>query len=447
LGKLFGTDGVRGIANQDLSPELAFKLGQAGAYCLGEGAFVIGKDTRISGDLLEAALVAGICSSGGKAIKAGVLPTPAVAYLTKAMHANGGIVISASHNPAEYNGIKFFGSDGYKLADAVEEQIEEVLNKAVKRPSGQDVGIVKEAEEAVDLYINHVIGTIPGDLDGFKVAIDCAHGAAWQISPMVLRQLGAEVLAVNTRPNGLNINLNCGSTHLEYIKEIVTSHDVDLGLAHDGDADRVIAIDEKGNIVDGDYIMAISALHLKQEGLLDPPIIVTTVMTNMGFDLAMQKHNIKVFKTKVGDRFVIEEMLARGAIIGGEQSGHIVFHRHTTTGDGIITALQLMVIMRDTGKKLSELRSVMEKLPQVLINVPVSDKSKIARNEAISKAIQRAEKELNNKGRILVRPSGTEPLVRIMVECERREKADKIAAAVAEVIEKEVGVGAAEKSF
>lgn len=444
MGRLFGTDGVRGVANEDLSAELTFKLGRSGAALLTpsdkKGKIVVGRDTRISGDLLEAALTAGICSAGSDVLRVGVLPTPAIAYLTKALGAEAGVVISASHNPAEYNGIKFFDDQGMKLADEIEDKIAAGLDKeSPKCSSGQNVGVVIQVKECLERYINHVVTTIPADLSGLKVAIDCAYGAAYQTSPLALKQLGAQVLAVNTEPDGFNINDGCGSTHPEYIQEIVKSHDVDLGLTHDGDADRVIAVDENGEIIDGDFIMAICALYLKERGLLVDNAVVTTVMTNMGFDLAMREHGIEVAKTKVGDRYVLEEMLKRGIKMGGEQSGHIIFLEHGRTGDGLVTALHLMVAMRDTRKKLSELKQVMKRLPQVLLNVKVADKKRLAEAKKVWKAVKEAEAKLGGRGRILVRPSGTEPLVRVMVESKMAEEANSTAGEIAGIIEEELG--------
>lgn len=442
MGRLFGTDGVRGVANQDLTAELAFKLGQAGATVLSKdkgGVFVIGKDTRISGDMLEAAIAAGICSVGSHAVKIGVLPTPGIAYLTKALGADGGVVISASHNPSEYNGIKFFGPDGFKLADSTEDEIEAVMGSIDDLPTGPSIGTVKENKRAADIYIEHLINTISGSLEGFKVAIDCGHGAAYYVSPTVFRQLGAKVMAVNTKPNGVNINLGCGSTHIGYVREIVTSHDVDIGFAHDGDADRVIAVDENGEVIDGDYIMAICAAHLKERGMLPKNTLISTVMANLGFDIAMKKYGIQIVKTKVGDRYVLEEMLKQGVAVGGEQSGHIIFLNHNTTGDGIITALQIASVMMETGKRLSELKKIMEKLPQVLVNVKVKKTDGWEDIPLIRESIAKAEAELKNKGRILVRSSGTEPLIRVMVESDTSGSASFIANSVANVIRQELG--------
>lgn len=445
MGKLFGTDGVRGIANKDLSPELAFHLGQAGAAVLSpqkKGKLVVGRDTRISGDLLESSLVSGICSQGVDVFNVEVMPTPAIAFLTKAFNADGGVVISASHNPMEYNGIKFFNKDGYKLSDELEEAIEKNVENGCpwgdQRPSGEHIGMLNNKEdEGLDLYFNHVIQTIQGDLDGFTIALDCANGSASRVSPSVLRELGANVLIFAAEPDGININKNCGSTYPEYLQEIVRSHPVDLGLAHDGDADRVIAVDEKGEIVDGDYILAICARHLEEKGLLKNDTVVTTVMTNLGFDLAMQKYGIKVDKTPVGDKFVLEEMLKTGSIIGGEQSGHIIFSEYVNSGDGLVTALQLIQVMKDREEPLSELRKILTRLPQVLLNVKVNDTKKMDYSDVVNKKIAEIEERLAGQGRILVRASGTEPLIRIMVEGKSMEEIQKMAEEMASLIEKQ----------
>jgi phosphoglucosamine mutase len=434
---------VRGIANKDLSAKLAFKLGQAGARFIcadkSKGRIVIGRDTRVSGDMLESALVAGMCSRGVDVLKAGIMPTPAVAFLVRELKADGGVVISASHNPAEYNGIKFFDRSGLKLSDDQEDEIE-VLTRAdlSDSPAGAEIGVIRDIDDAEERYIDHVVSTISGDLEGFSVAIDCANGAAYRVSPAILRELGVEVLPVNVNPDGLNINAGCGSVHPECIGEIVKTHNVDLGLTHDGDADRVIAIDENGEIVDGDFIMAICAAHLKDQGELVANTIVTTLMTNLGFDLAMRSKGIKVVKTKVGDRYVLEEMLKGGYKIGGEQSGHIIFLDHNTTGDGIVTALQLMAAMRDTRRKLSELKRIMTRLPQILVNVKIKHKERLKDAKIVWEAVRTAESELADKGRILVRPSGTEPLMRVMVEAETQARADEIAHRLADVVKKEL---------
>lgn len=428
MSKLFGTDGVRGVANRELTPELAFELGRAGAQFLQSRAkkIVIGRDTRRSGDLLEAALVSGICAAGTNAVLLGVIPTPAVAYLTRQLGADGGAVISASHNPSEYNGIKFFDDAGIKLSEAQEEKIEKLIEDGFNdRPVGNELGISSNNNTAVERYVNHVVDTIFGDLEGMKVAIDCANGAAFKVAPEILGRLGVRVIPFSVSPNGANINKSCGSTHPHFLKEIVKSRDVDVGFALDGDADRVIAIDETGEVVDGDFIMAICAAHLDELNLLEPKALVTTVMTNVGLDRSMKARGIDVIKTPVGDRFVLQEMLDDKVMIGGEQSGHIIFLNHNTTGDGIITALQLLSVIRDSGKPLSELKQVMTRFPQALKNIEVTNGEKgLIRNHEVVEAVTRCERELGVDGRVLVRSSGTEPLVRIMVEAKTQDQAD-----------------------
>lgn len=438
MARLFGTDGVRGVANADLSPELAFKLGFSGALVLGKGRFVIGRDPRASGGLLESAVVAGVCAAGADALQVGVMPTPAIAYLTKALGATGGIVVSASHNPAQYNGIKFFDSVGFKLPDEKEDEIEAGLGLVEKtvRPTGADVGqMIEEELEAEELYIEHALSVLGGSLAGMRIAIDCANGAAYRIAPKVLERAGAEVAPICCSPDGKNINLECGSTYIDRIRRTVLENSFDVGLAHDGDADRLLAVDERGEVVDGDFIMAICGAHLKEKNRLPRNEIVVTVMTNIGFDIAMRERGIGLVKTKVGDRYVLSEMLKRGAVLGGEQSGHIIFLEHTTTGDGIITALQLLDIMRETGKPLSELKQIMRRLPQVLVNVKITGNARaLVENEAVCKAIAEAEEHLNGLGRVLVRPSGTEPLVRVMVEAQTDREAAELGETIAEVI-------------
>ncbi|MCE5203551.1 MAG: phosphoglucosamine mutase [Actinomycetia bacterium] len=444
MPRLFGTDGVRGIANADLPPELAFKLGQAAGRFLadkGRGSIVVGTDTRRSGDMLEAAVVAGICSAGSDAVRVGVMPTPAVAYLTRAIGADGGVVISASHNPAEYNGIKFFDRDGFKLPDEVEDEVEEFLvsDTATTRPVGRDVGRSMEMPDAVDRYVTHAVESIRGDLVGLTIAVDCGHGAASKTTVKALRDLGATVRAINCDYDGMDINAECGSTHLEVISDLVRAHEVDMGIAHDGDADRVLAVDETGAVVDGDQIMAICAAHMHERGELVHDTVVTTVMSNMGFEVAMRERGITVIKTKVGDRYVLDQMRTAGAVLGGEQSGHVIFLEHTTTGDGLITALQLASIVRESGAPLSELRQVMRRYPQVLENLPVVDKSRLSSSSAVHDAVRAAEKELGDEGRVLVRASGTEPLVRVMVEAADASVARAIADRLVEVVVRELG--------
>lgn len=422
MGGMFGTDGVRGVANQDLTPELALQIGRAGAYVLTKkhpGApLVIGRDTRISGDMLEAALIAGICSAGVCVLRTGVLPTPAVAYLTRALGAAGGVVISASHNPVADNGIKFFGPDGFKLPDFIEEEIELLVNcrETIPLPIGPEVGCCSEIAEAGSRYLAFLKEKAPVDLSGFKVVVDCANGAASSVLPELLRELGADVIPLFHRPNGVNINAACGSTYPQALREAVLFYKADLGLACDGDADRLIAVDEQGNIVDGDQIMVICGRDLKAQGRLKKNTVVVTVMSNLGLHLAFRQDGIQVLETRVGDRYVLEELLKSGATFGGEQSGHILFLDDHTTGDGLLTALKLLAVVVKRGATLSELAAQMERLPQLLKNVPVADKQKLMASPFLQEAIRRQEQRLNGQGRILVRPSGTEPLIRVMVE-------------------------------
>ncbi len=444
MSRFFGTDGVRGIANADLSPELAFRLGEAASHFLAEkggGRIVVGMDTRRSGDMLEAAVVAGICAGGSDVLRLGIVPTPAVAYLTRALGADGGVVISASHNPAPYNGIKFFDRDGFKLPEEIEGEIEEFLVDGAERsrPTGSGVGRAYSVPDAVDRYVAHAVESIRGDLVGLTIAVDCGHGAASVSTVKALRDLGATVHAINCDHDGMNINDGCGSTHLEVISELVQDHEVDLGIAHDGDADRVLAVDEAGAEVDGDQIMAICATHMKERGELAGDTVVATVMSNIGFEIAMRERGINVIKTKVGDRHVLDQMITSNAVLGGEQSGHIIFLEHTTTGDGLITALQLASIVREADVPLSELRQVMRRYPQVLINVPVADKALLASSAAIHEAILAAERRLGEQGRVLVRPSGTEPLVRVMVEAFDDDTASAVASELAAIVQRELG--------
>lgn len=445
MGRMFGTDGVRGIANRELTAELAFKLGRAGAYVLTEGAhkptIIVGKDTRISGDMLESALVAGIMSVGAHAICVGVVPTPAVAYLTRLYNADAGVVISASHNPVEYNGIKFFNKDGYKLPDEVEDRIEEVINNnltEVPSPIGEDLGVREFKEDAILDYIEFLKSTIDVDFKGLKIALDCAEGASYFAAPRLFKELGAEVYVIHNNPNGKNINKNCGSTHMEELRKFTQEKGCDIGLAFDGDADRCLAVDENGNIVNGDFIMTICAKDMKEKGKLDKDTLVVTVMSNLGLDIACKREGINTVKTKVGDRYVLEEMLKGGYKIGGEQSGHIIFLDYNTTGDGLLTALQLVSVLKKSRKKMSELASIMKELPQVLINAKVANDKKDAylKDGEIVKEIEKTEAELNGSGRVLIRPSGTEPLVRVMIEGEDLDKITNMARKIAELIEK-----------
>ncbi len=444
MTRLFGTDGVRGIANADLTPELAFRLGEAAGHFLGDkgrGRIVVGRDTRRSGDMLEAALVAGVCSGGADALVLGVAPTPAVAYLTRELGADGGVVISASHNPAPYNGIKLFSREGFKLPDELEDEIEEfiVTERDWERPTGAAVGRVRVLEDGVARYVNHAIDAIEGDLTGMTIAVDCGHGAASVATPATLEELGATVITLNCEWDGMDINDGCGSTDLNPLTEIVRSHEVDFGIAHDGDADRVIAVDETGAEIDGDVIMAICATHMKQRGTLAGDTVVSTVMCNLGFEVAMREHGITLVKTKVGDRYVLEQLQSSGAVLGGEQSGHIIFMKHATTGDGLITALKLAEVMRATGKPLSELSRVMTRYPQVLVNVSVADKGRLGASAAIAEAVHAAEARLGSEGRVLVRASGTEPLVRVMAEASDAQAASGVVDEIVAVVSAELG--------
>ncbi len=443
MSRLFGTDGVRGIANTELTPELAFRLGEAAGHFLGEkgrGRIVIGRDTRRSGDMLEAALVAGITSGGADALVCGVVPTPAVAFLTRELGADGGVVISASHNPPEYNGIKLFSRQGFKLPDDLEDEIEEftLRTREWERPTGAHIGQIVELDDAASRSLDHAISSIDVDLSGLRIAVDCGHGAAAVVTPDALRKLGATVASINCDWNGMDINVECGSTHLGQVADLVKGGDFDLGIAHDGDADRVLAVDNKGAEVDGDLIMAICAADLAERGELVGNTVVGTVMSNMGFEVAMRERGISVIKTKVGDRYVLEQMQTSGAILGGEQSGHIIFMRYNTTGDGLVTVLQLAAAMKRSGRPLSELRDVMRRYPQVLVNVPVPDRALIATSSAVAEAIRSAEARLGEEGRVLVRASGTEPLVRVMVEASDESVAESVAAELVEIVTAEL---------
>jgi len=442
MGKLFGTDGVRGLANADLTPELALALGRAAVGVLRADAaepptVVVGRDSRASGLLLESALVAGILSAGGDALVAGVVPTPAVAFLTHHYGASAGAVISASHNPMPDNGIKFFGPEGFKLPDTVEDRIETALGMAdqgAPRPVGAGVGVLRPAGDAVEAYLAHLLDGVD-HLGGLEVVVDCANGAAAAVAPAAYRRAGARVTAVAADPDGHNINDGVGSTHPEHLQAVVARMGAAVGLAHDGDADRLLAVDERGQLVDGDVILAIAALDERERGGLPTGTVVTTVMTNLGFRLAMAEHGIEVLQTAVGDRYVLEAMRAGGHTLGGEQSGHLIFLDRATTGDGLLTAVRLLGIMARTGRPLSELATVMRRLPQVLVNVRVADREGLAGAANVWRAVQEEEARLADRGRVLVRPSGTEPLVRVMVEAETegaaKSAADRLAAAVA----------------
>lgn len=448
MPRLFGTDGVRGVANTELTPELALSLGRAAAEELGGTAarpkVVLARDTRISGDMLESALAAGLSSAGADVIHAGVLPTPGVAYLVTLLGAAAGAVISASHNPVQDNGIKFFGADGYKLKDEEENKIESLLTGDLQRPVGRDVGRTSICENAADLYIRHALLSLEGRrLDGLKVVLDCANGAAFRTSPAALVAAGAEVIVMNDEPDGTNINEGCGSTFPGPLAERTVAEGANVGLAHDGDADRVIAVDEKGSIIDGDAMIAALSLELKRGGALKDDVVVATVMANLGFRKAMKANGITLIETPVGDRYVIEKMIEIGASIGGEQSGHVIFSEFSTTGDGLITALRLLGLMVSSGEPLSQLASVVTRFPQVLLNVRVADKHRFASSAKIKDAIAAGERRVGEDGRVLVRASGTEPLVRVMVEAAQEPEANGIAAEIASVIERELGVGGA----
>lgn len=445
MGVLFGTDGVRGLANRELTPDLAFKLGRAGAFCLARShqrpKILIGKDTRLSGDMLESALAAGVCSVGADVVRLGVIPTPGVAYLTRHLGAQAGVVISASHNPMEDNGIKFFGSTGYKLPDTIEEEIENIIlsGKEIPSPIGADVGKVEYYPHSGNVYGEYLKKSLGSDLSGLKIVVDTAQGAAFSLAPSVLQDLGAQVIPLFNSPNGTNINQGCGSTHPEKLMEAVRNYRADIGIAHDGDADRMLAVDEKGNLVDGDMIMVACALDLLRRGKLKGNKIVVTVMSNLGLHLALKKAGIEILVTKVGDRYVLEKMVETGAVLGGEQSGHIIFSEYNTTGDGIATALQLLKVMAETGKPLSDLASQMVRLPQVLINVRVKEKEGWDTNPSIKSAIFQAEKALEGRGRVLVRTSGTEPLVRVMAEGPDEGELKDLAEGIVKVVKAELG--------
>ena len=445
MTRLFGTDGVRGVANAELTPELAFRLGEAAGHFLGDrgcGRIVVGRDTRRSGEMLEAALVAGICAGGADALLAGVIPTPAIALLTRELSADGGVVISASHNPPEYNGIKLFSREGFKLPDELEDEIEAFClmeERDFERPTGSGIGRAIVIEDALERYITHCVAAVPIDLSGVRIAVDCGHGAASVATPESLRRLGAEVVTINDTWNGMDINVESGSTHLDVIANVVREGGFDLGIAHDGDADRVLAVDDAGEELDGDAIMAICAAHLHERGELALDTVVSTVMCNLGFEIAMRGLGINVIKTKVGDRYVLEQLQTSGAVLGGEQSGHIIFLRHNTTGDGLVTALHLLAVVRETGRRASELRRVMTRYPQVLVNVHVADKSRLATSATITAAIHAAEARLGESGRVLVRASGTEPLVRVMAEAAEETEARAVVDGLVEVVRAELG--------
>jgi phosphoglucosamine mutase len=448
MARLFGTDGVRGVANEELTPLLAMQLGQAGACVLTKEkkhkpTIMVGCDTRISGDMLANALMAGACSVGANCVYVGVMPTPAVAYLTQKYKVDAGVVISASHNPVEFNGIKFFDGNGYKLPDALEDEIEELIKNnmdGVKFPIGPGVGKIKMRTDAREEYINHAMNSVNVELNGMKIVVDCAEGASYYTSVETLKELGANVVAIHNNPDGTNINANCGSTHMQELQARVVYEKAAVGLAFDGDADRLLAVDENGKIVDGDQIMAIVGNYLKQNGRLKKDTIVATVMSNLGFSLMCEKQGIKLERTRVGDRYVLERMKEIGASLGGEQSGHIIFLDENTTGDGLLSALHLLEVMVETGKSLSELSGIMEVLPQALVNAKVANhkKEKYMEYPEIASAINELERRFAGEGRVLIRPSGTEPLVRVMIEGKDQkiiqEEAEKLAALIQDIM-------------
>lgn len=444
MGILFGTDGVRGIANEDLSSELSYKLGRIGGFFLTKGKkrpkMVVGMDTRISGDMLEGALSAGLNSAGIDVLYLGILPTPAVACMIKILDADGGVMISASHNPVEYNGIKFFNENGYKLTDEIENSIEEYILNDLDidcKPVSGDVGRKIRIENPVRKYMDFLKETIDVDFSGLKVAVDCGNGAVYKAAPELLNELGAQVYVMHNDPNGININVNCGSTNTAEIQKLVLETGADVGLSFDGDADRLIAADENGNIVDGDHILAICGMHMKEKGKLKSNTVVGTVMTNMGLDACLKENNIDIVKTKVGDRYVLEEMIKGHHSIGGEQSGHIIFLDHNTTGDGLLTAIQILSVVKEKHTKLSKLASVMKVMPQVLVNATVDKDKKngYLEDEKIKNKINEIEKHFHGNGRVLIRPSGTEPLVRVMIEGQDQSELDHYARELADLIE------------
>ncbi|GHE13252.1 phosphoglucosamine mutase [Streptomyces alanosinicus] len=452
MGRLFGTDGVRGVANADLTAEMALGLSVAAAHVLAEvGTFeghrptaVVGRDPRASGEFLEAAVVAGLASAGVDVLKVGVLPTPAVAHLTGALGADLGVMLSASHNAMPDNGIKFFARGGHKLADELEDRIEAVYEshrhgEPWERPTGAGVGRVRSYDEGFEKYVVHLLSVLPNRLDGLKIVLDEAHGAASGVSPEAFSRAGAEIVTIGAAPDGLNINDGCGSTHLGQLKAAVIGHRADFGIAHDGDADRCLAVDHTGEEVDGDQILSVLALAMREHSTLRSDTVVATVMSNLGFKLAMERAGIRLVQTAVGDRYVLEEMKEHGFALGGEQSGHVIILDHATTGDGTLTGLLLAARVAETGRSLRELASVMERLPQVLINVPDVDKSRVRTSADLAAAVAEAERELGETGRVLLRPSGTEPLVRVMVEAADIEQARSVAGRLADAVKSALG--------
>lgn len=444
MPRLFGTDGVRGLANRALTAELALKLGEAAARVLtrvGKGdnrpRAVIGQDSRISGSMLAQAVAAGMAGAGVDVEHVDVIPTPGIAFLTADGGYDMGVMISASHNPMQDNGIKFFAKGGFKLADNLEDEIERILGKEWGRPTGAGIGHIRDTAEAGDsLYIKHLLSAVKTPLEGLNVVVDCANGATSKVAPVALRKAGANVIVINAEPNGYNINDACGSTHPEALQSAVVENQADCGFGYDGDADRCLAVDHEGNLVDGDQIMALLAIAAKEEGKLPNDTLVVTVMSNLGLTLAMKKAGITIVPTAVGDRYVLEEMVKNGYVLGGEQSGHVISLSHATTGDGTLTSLLISQRLAQTGKSLKELASVVQRLPQTLVNVPNVDKVAANTNEQVQRAVRDAEKELGETGRVLLRPSGTEPLVRVMVEAATQEQAENVAGRLAKVVAK-----------
>lgn len=447
--KLFGTDGVRGVANSELTVELAMQIGRCAASVLSNGSdhrpvVAIGTDTRASADMLTSAIAAGVCSMGANVLLLGVVTTPAIAFLLEKLNADAGIMISASHNSAEFNGIKIFSKSGYKLPEMLEEQIEDLIEKgddATKRPIGGEVGTIRQIENASRQYIDHIKNSIDSDLSGLNIAIDCANGSASATARTLFSELGASIFVLSDSPDGVNINRDCGSTHTEALAKFVVENHLDCGVAFDGDADRCLCVDENGELIDGDKIMAICSLDMKQRGILNKNTVVGTIMSNFGFSKFCEENDIDFVATKVGDRFVLEEMLQNGYSLGGEQSGHVIFREYATTGDGQLTSVQLLSLLKRSGKKLSELASVMKRYPQSMINVKISKQGKLKfyTDAEVLRAINKAEKELSGSGRLVVRPSGTEPLLRVMVESLDADQADRVAKEVAEVIVNRLG--------
>lgn len=448
MSRLFGTDGIRGIANRDLTPELAFKVGRAGGYILSKGKsgkVLVGKDTRRSGDMLEAALIAGITSMGLDVVSLGVIPTPAVAYLTRKYEALAGVVISASHNPGEYNGIKFFDNEGLKLADKVEDEIEDIINNIDKldfRSIGSEIGISFINNNGSKDYKEYLKTTTNIDLTGIRIAMDCGHGALYKIGPELIRELNGEVIVVNDKPDGMNINNKCGSTDPAIIQKLVLDERADIGISFDGDGDRIIAVDEKGVILDGDHILAICGTYLKQMGKLKNNVVVGTSMTNMGLDIYLKENDMDIVKTDVGDRYILEEMLKSDYVLGGEQSGHIIFLDYNTTGDGLATGLHLLEVMKASKQPLSHLNNIMTNYPQILLNAKVDNnlKYKYMENEEIRLEIEKIEDFFHGEGRVVIRPSGTEPLVRVMIEGKEQDEIQRIAKELVTFIEKRIGI-------